>query len=122
MRYENWEYQEIKKSKFYSKAYLISNKNQLHEKIREVTILFKKPTHICYAYVFNDNNVIYAGFNDDNEPKNTAGKPILNVLQFKKTINIVVFVVRYFGGIQLGASGLIRAYSKMASLAYEKIK
>jgi uncharacterized YigZ family protein len=69
---------------------------------------YKKATHYCYAYILDD--IKYA--NDDGEPSGTAGPPILNVLEKNKLTNILCIVVRYYGGIKLGAGGLIRAYGK----------
>ena len=74
----------------------------------------KKATHICYAYVFNIGVVSEKCF-DDGEPNGTAGYPILNVIKKRNLNNTLVAVVRYFGGIKLGAGGLTRAYTKAAS-------
>lgn len=73
----------------------------------------KKATHICFAYSLSSPFLEKAV--DDGEPNGTAGKPILSVIQKKKLQNVCVFVVRYFGGIKLGAGGLVRAYTKVAS-------
>lgn len=71
----------------------------------------KKATHICYAYVYS-KEIISEKCSDDGEPKGTAGYPILNVIKKKNLTNTLVAVVRYFGGIKLGAGGLTRAYTK----------
>ena len=71
----------------------------------------KKATHICYAYKIIGDEYAEKVF-DDGEPSGTAGKPILNVINKKNLSNILVVVVRSFGGVKLGAWGLIRAYSK----------
>ena len=76
----------------------------------------KKATHICFAYVISGTEFLAKAF-DDGEPGGTAGKPILSVIQKQNLTNVLVVVVRYFGGIKLGAGGLVRAYSKAASLA-----
>lgn len=68
-------------------------------------------THICYAYIFDN----IKRFNDDGEPQGTAGVPILNVLENNGLNHILCCVVRYFGGIKLGAGGLVRAYSGSCS-------
>lgn len=78
--------------------------------------------HICTAYIIgNPNNTTSAGFDDDGEPNGTAGKPILNVLQHKAIGNCLVAVVRYFGGIKLGAGGLTRAYSNATQAVVDKM-
>ncbi|EGV00265.1 hypothetical protein MCSF7_02366 [Mycoplasmopsis columbina SF7] len=112
-------YLEIKKSKFYSYAFDIQSKEDVLYFDNEVKKLYKKPTHVCYGYVFLKDGVINGGFNDDKEPKGTSGRPIRDLLLMKKITNKVIIVVRYFGGKELGAGGLIRAYSKSASLALD---
>ena len=102
-----------KKSKFL--GYLLSC--QSDEEIKDVLALLKqehkKATHICYAYRFKVPFAEKAV--DDGEPSGTAGRPILNVLQKKDLFDHAIFIVRYFGGVKLGAGGLVRAYSKVAS-------
>lgn len=102
-----------KKSKFI--AYLIKNASQ--EKISKaldfLRIEHKKATHICYACRITSPFCEKAV--DDGEPSGTAGKPILSVLQKRDLHDVCVFVVRYFGGIKLGAGGLVRAYTKVTS-------
>ena len=104
---------EIKKSKFIGYLFEIKNVEEIKEKIDALKREHKKATHICYAYrlasPFSEKAV------DDGEPSGTAGKPILNVLQKQEKQNVLLVVVRYFGGIKLGAGGLLRAYSKCAS-------
>jgi uncharacterized YigZ family protein len=74
---------------------------------------FHDATHNVYAYILNDGAT--AQYSDDGEPQGTAGMPILEVLKNKKLFETAVAVVRYFGGIKLGAGGLVRAYSSSAS-------
>ena len=75
-------------------------------------------THNCFAYRIGDNAA--ARFSDDGEPGGTAGKPILNVIEQKKLVNTAVVVTRYFGGVKLGAGGLVRAYSNAAAAALDR--
>lgn len=78
--------------------------------------------HIVYAYtIIEDDNTRIKCF-DDGEPSGTAGKPILSHIQGKHLVNTAIFVVRYFGGVKLGAGGLVRAYSHSARLAIEAAK
>jgi uncharacterized YigZ family protein len=78
--------------------------------------------HFCWAYIVGDpDNTTSAGFDDDGEPSGTAGRPILNVLQHKSIGNVIVIVVRYFGGIKLGAGGLTRAYAGSAQAAVDEM-
>lgn len=103
-----------KKSKFYSFAYKICDVKDVEEILLLLNKEHKKATHICYAYKISNGQEIVK-FNDDGEPSGTAGKPILSVIEKKNLTNVAVFVVRYFGGIKLGAGGLVRAYTKSAS-------
>lgn len=86
------------------------------EYIQSIKISYHDATHVCFGYII-ENQLKYS---DDGEPKNTAGLPILEVLKKNDLTNITCIVVRYYGGIKLGASGLIRAYSKSVSNALDK--
>lgn len=101
----------IKKSKFLTFLYEIDNLEEIKEILNNLKIEHKKATHICYAYKIGVN----AKYFDDGEPTGTAGKPIFNVIEKKNLDNIFIIVIRYFGGIKLGAGGLFRAYSNCAS-------
>ena len=109
----------IKKSKFYGYSFDVTNEEEIKILLEKLKKENKKATHICYAYSINYNGCYKEKFCDDNEPNGTAGRPILEVIKKKNLNNIVVFVVRYFGGIKLGAGGLIRAYAKTASSVLE---
>ena len=80
--------------------------------------MHRKATHNVYAYILRDNNT--TRYSDDGEPQGTAGVPILEVLKKEELYNVAVVVTRYFGGIKLGAGGLIRAYSQGASSAVQE--
>lgn len=98
----------IKNSKFICIIHKIYNIDDIDLYLKTVKDLYKDATHYCYAYIIND----IKKFNDDGEPNGTAGSPIIQVLE-KNSLNYVIcIVIRYFGGIKLGAGGLIRAYSK----------
>ena len=109
-----------KKSKFYGYAFNILNAEDIEKHIANLKKEHKKCTHICYAYQISNPVVLVKTF-DDGEPNGTAGKPIYNVIDKKKLKNILIVVVRYFGGIKLGAGGLVRAYSKCASGAVKDL-
>lgn len=98
----------IKKSKFITLTYNLSNKEDINKKLEQLRNKYKDATHICYAYIIENQEK----YEDDGEPSGTAGMPILNILQKENLNNVLCVVVRYFGGIKLGAGGLVRAYSK----------
>lgn len=109
---------EIKNSKFITLLYKIDNNFNLDNILKEVKDKYPKANHYCYAYrLINKEKA-----SDDGEPGGTAGIPMLNVLIKEDIINILVIIVRYFGGIKLGAGGLIRAYTKSLTNALENIK
>ena len=97
----------IKKSKFITKLYKINNINEINNILYNLKKEYKDATHVCYAYILNEIEKC----SDDGEPNKTAGLPILNVLKKNQLNYILAVVIRYFGGIKLGAGGLVRAYS-----------
>ena len=101
-------YLEIKKSKFYTYIYNINSKEEVNNYLELIKKDLPKATHYVYAYRLLDE----VKSSDDGEPTGTARSPIMNVLEKEDLFNILVIVVRYFGGIKLGAGGLIRAYTK----------
>ena len=107
----------IKKSKFITKIYNINSTDDAKDIIEDLKKEYKKATHIVYAYSINGQEKAY----DDKEPSHTAGMPILNVIHLKKMDNVLIVVIRYFGGIKLGAGPLTRAYAKCASEIIKKL-
>lgn len=104
----------INKSRFIAYKFKLENLEQVKTHIQELKKEHKKANHVCWAYVYNKECVSERAA-DDGEPNGTAGYPILNVLKKKNLTNTMVAVVRYFGGIKLGAGGLTRAYTKAAA-------
>lgn len=109
---------EIKKSIFIACLYKVYNKNDVEKYLKETKEEYKDATHYCYAYIID--NLKKA--DDDNEPSGTAGIPIMDILEKKQLNYILCVVVRYFGGIKLGAGGLVRAYSKATRDALSQAK
>jgi len=107
-----------KKSRFIGYAAKANTENEAKAFIAEITHKHPKARHIAFAYVLCGT----AKTNDDGEPKGTAGLPIFNVISRRNLQNVVVVVVRYFGGILLGKGGLIRAYGKAAGMAIEELE
>ena len=97
----------IKNSKFITLLLKIDSSN-IKNILEEIKKEYPKATHYCYAYIYNE----IKHSSDDNEPTGTAGLPMLNVLEHENLNKILCIVIRYFGGIKLGAGGLIRAYTK----------
>lgn len=110
---------EIKKSKFIAYLYNVSSKEEVKKIYQDLKIEHKKARHIVYAYLTNNNRTESGGYSDDREPKGTAGLPLFNLLKNKKISNKAIFIVRYFGGIKLGASNLLRAYITSATMLFE---
>ncbi|HSU79486.1 MAG TPA: YigZ family protein [Candidatus Angelobacter sp.] len=104
----------IQKSKFISHVHHVSNEDEAQRLIQAKLKAHYKSNHNCYAYVLGDNNQVQKA-SDDGEPSGTAGVPILEVLKKQDLKDTLVVVTRYFGGIKLGAGGLIRAYSTATS-------
>lgn len=112
----------VKKSEFLGYAYPIASRDELALYSDRLSQQYPDARHICYGYIIGDpNNTTSAGFFDDGEPSGTAGKPILSVLQHKAIGDCALFVVRYFGGIKLGAGGLVRAYAKTAQMTVDEM-
>ncbi|MDH5545763.1 MAG: YigZ family protein [Gammaproteobacteria bacterium] len=106
---------EVKKSRFIARAAKVRDKAEAKTFIDQARRDFPDARHHCWAYLLgNPHAACSAAMNDDGEPGGTAGKPILNVIQHKHIGDIMVVVIRYFGGIKLGAGGLVRAYSSAA--------
>ncbi|SJN42239.1 YigZ family protein [Psychrobacter sp. JB385] len=111
---------EIKKSEFIAYAYPVTSREDAMFHVEQLRQQYADARHHCWAYIIGDpDNTTSAGFDDDGEPNGTAGKPILNVLQHKSIGNVIIIVVRYFGGIKLGAGGLTRAYAGSAQAAVD---
>lgn len=100
----------INKSEFICHLYRVNNVTEVEDILAKVKKKYYDATHNCYAYIIGDNQEIQKA-SDDGEPSKTAGLPILDVLKKNDLTNILAIVTRYFGGILLGAGGLIRAYS-----------
>ena len=101
----------IKKSRFLGFIYEIDNEEDIKNILNNIRKEHKKAKHFPYAYKLNN----MAKKSDDKEPSGTAGLPIYNIIERNNLNNILIIIVRYFGGIKLGAGGLIRAYSHTAS-------
>lgn len=105
---------EIRRSRFIAQVRRTESEDEAKRFIEEIKKENWKATHNCYAYMIGENQQIQKT-SDDGEPSGTAGVPILDVLKKRQLRDVTVVVTRYFGGIKLGAGGLIRAYSHAAS-------
>ena len=104
---------EIKKSRFISVLKKVKDITEIDKILSDLKEEYKDATHYCYAYIIDNKKKS----SDDNEPGGTAGLPILQALEKNNLNYVLCVVIRYFGGIKLGAGGLIRAYSKATSEA-----
>lgn len=105
---------EIKRSEFIAYSFPVESEDDAAEKLAAVRKKHYDARHVCYAFVADEDGMI-ARFSDDGEPSGTAGKPILDVIKKNGLKKSLIAVVRYFGGILLGAGGLTRAYSDSAA-------
>ncbi|WP_370476716.1 IMPACT family protein [Tamlana flava] len=110
-----------KNSKFYGYAYPVSNEEEIRQHIEALKKEHHSARHWCYSYQIGTENIVYRA-NDDGEPSNSAGMPIYRQIQSFEVTNILIVVVRYFGGVKLGVSGLINAYKTTAQLTLEASK
>ncbi|MCK9338772.1 MAG: YigZ family protein [Bacteroidales bacterium] len=107
-----------KGSKFIALAFPVVSENEVKDHIVEIKKQYYDARHHCYAYILGANKEAYR-MNDDGEPSGTAGRPIYGQLLSKNVTNTLIVVIRYFGGIKLGVSGLINAYKTAAKDALE---
>ena len=112
--------EEIKKSRFICHAKRVYNEEEARDFISAIKKEHYKATHNCSAFIVGERSEIKRT-SDDGEPSGTAGVPMLGVLENHNLTNICVVVTRYFGGIKLGAGGLIRAYAGSVALAVKEI-
>ncbi len=105
-----------KKSRFIGRCWLVETEDEALEKIQQMKKQHYDATHNCWAYIIKNGPM---RFSDDGEPGGTAGNPMMQVLQREQLSNVVCIVTRYFGGVLLGAGGLVRAYTKGAKIAVD---
>lgn len=103
-----------KKSRFIANIFYVETEEEAKEKLKEIKTKYYDARHNCYAYRILTESGIKDKSSDDGEPGGTAGAPILNAITKNELANVLVVVTRYFGGILLGAGGLVRAYSDSA--------
>ncbi|MDP5000659.1 MAG: YigZ family protein [Flavobacterium sp.] len=107
-----------KNSKFFGYAYPVTTEEEIKEIIEQLRKVHFSARHWCYAYQIGTEKIQYRA-NDDGEPNNSAGMPIYGQIQSFDVTNILIVVVRYFGGVKLGVGGLISAYKTAAQMALE---
>lgn len=111
----------IKRSRFITYIEHADNRHKAETVIRRLRERHPQSNHVCWAYIAGAPDTTVRSMSDDGEPSGTAGRPILNVLIHSGFGEIVVAVVRYFGGIKLGTGGLVRAYSNAVSEALKNL-
>ena len=112
---------EIRKSVFIAVVHPVESADAVKQILRQRRDEHPKCSHVVWAYILGDEKSQLQGFSDDGEPKGTAGKPVLSVLQYSGLTNTLITVVRYFGGIKLGKGGLVKAYTGSAKGAAEAV-
>lgn len=108
-----------KKSKFISYVFPVSNVDEVHQILEEYRKKYYDARHICWAYMLGEERDEFR-FNDDGEPSGTAGRPIMGQINSYELTNVLILVIRYFGGTLLGTGGLIKAYKEAAEAAILK--
>ncbi len=108
-----------KMSRFLAFAHPVDNADRVRELLTHYQKEYYDARHVCWAYVVGPDRAVQYS-NDNGEPSGTAGKPILGQINSSGLTNVVIFVVRYFGGIKLGTPGLIAAYREAARMAIEE--
>ena len=106
-----------KRSRFISHIWPVETEEQAQQYIKDMKAKYYDARHNCWCYLLKEGNVVR--YSDDGEPQGTAGIPTLDVLEKSGVTDCVVVVTRYFGGVMLGAGGLVRAYSHSASIALQ---
>ena len=110
-----------KSSKFFGYAFPVTNEEKIKDCIEKIKKEHNSARHWCYAWQLGTEEVKYR-VNDDGEPTNSAGKPIYGQIQSFEVTNVLIIVVRYFGGVKLGVGGLISAYRSSAQMALANSK
>lgn len=112
---------EIKKSKFIARLCYAKDREQAMAVLTQAKNDYPDARHHCWGYLIGSpKNPDLLAMSDDGEPSGTAGKPIINVMQHKEIGDVMLVVIRYFGGVKLGAGGLVRAYSQATQKAYDQ--
>ncbi|MCM1368431.1 MAG: YigZ family protein [Roseburia sp.] len=110
----------VKKSKFIAISERIASRGAAKEAVSAIRAEYPDATHVCHAFIADERGDDF-GYDDDGEPSGTAGAPILSALRSAGACKSIVAVVRYFGGIKLGAAGLVRAYRQGAAELIESV-
>ena len=112
-----------KRRKFLAFAHHVESVDEVKEIIKQYRKKYYDARHVCYAYMLGSDRLEFRA-NDDGEPSSTAGKPILGQINSQELTNILIIVVRYYGGVNLGTSGLIVAYREAAAdaIAHSEIE
>jgi len=111
---------EVKKSKFIGIGFPINSVDESRSMLKNLKEEYADSRHICYGFLWGEKST-HMGMSDDGEPSGTAGRPILEVLKGSGYENILVAVIRYFGGIKLGTGGLVKAYTEVTKLVVDGI-
>ena len=107
-----------KNSKFFGYAFPVNNEAEVKSHLEQLKKEHHTARHWCYAYQLGTETITYRA-NDDGEPNNSAGMPIYGQIQSFEVTNMLIVVVRYFGGVKLGVGGLVNAYKTAAQMALE---
>ncbi|MCK4537313.1 MAG: YigZ family protein [Candidatus Krumholzibacteria bacterium] len=112
----------VRNSKFIGLAVPAEDPEQARNIIRETREKYSGCTHVVYAFITGGEKSEISGMSDDGEPKGTAGRPVMEVLKGRGVVNVLVMIVRYFGGTKLGTGGLVKAYGDCAKAVLSALK
>ncbi len=111
----------VKRSRFIAEAGPVVSRETAEKRVSEVRSNHPNANHVVYAYAYGPERSVQYAMSDDGEPRNTAGRPTLEVLKGSSLTDCIVTVVRYFGGTKLGTGGLVRAYGEAAKLVLAEL-
>ncbi|TWI71176.1 putative YigZ family protein [Desulfobotulus alkaliphilus] len=111
---------EVRKSRFLSFLFPCTGEDEAREQIRSMKAAHKNAAHVVHAFVLGQKEPLIRGMSDDGEPSGTAGRPVMALMDGRGLVNILLVIVRYFGGIRLGTGGLVKAYGDAAMAVLER--
>lgn len=111
----------VRRSRFIARAVHVTSPDEAHAEIRRVRRDYPDATHVVYAFLLGDSRFEHAGMSDAGEPKGTAGRPVMEIVRGSMIRDVLVTVVRYYGGTNLGTGGLVHAYGDAVRAVLDRL-